>query len=64
MTLIGIESLLSLREACTDAGLTRGDLDDIFLQQRAAHARASSVETPAADARPDTDLSCGSVRAP
>ena len=30
MTLIGIESLLSLREACEDTGLTRGDLDDIF----------------------------------
>ncbi len=30
MTLVGIESLVSLREACEDAGLTRGDLDDIF----------------------------------
>ena len=32
MTLVGIESLLSLREACEDAGLTPGDLEDIFLQ--------------------------------
>ena len=32
MTLVGIESLLSLREACEDTGLTRGDLDDIFLR--------------------------------
>ncbi|MBL9215695.1 MAG: amidohydrolase family protein [Opitutaceae bacterium] len=31
MSLIGIESLLSLQEACTDAGLTAGDLRDIFL---------------------------------
>ena len=31
MTLIGIESMLSLREACEDTGLTRADLDDIFL---------------------------------
>jgi glutamate-1-semialdehyde 2,1-aminomutase len=30
MTLIGIESLLALREACEDSGLTRSDLDDIF----------------------------------
>jgi len=30
MTLIGIESLQSLREACEDTGLTRGDIDDIF----------------------------------
>lgn len=31
MTLIGVESLLCLREACTDAGLTQGDINDIFL---------------------------------
>ncbi|MEO7600140.1 MAG: aminotransferase class III-fold pyridoxal phosphate-dependent enzyme [Opitutus sp.] len=31
MTLIGIESLLSLREACEDTGLTRSDVLDIFL---------------------------------
>lgn len=30
MTLIGLESLTALREACTDGGLTRGDLDDVF----------------------------------
>ena len=29
-TLVGIESLLCLREACEDAGLTAGDLEDIF----------------------------------
>ncbi|WP_325403019.1 aminotransferase class III-fold pyridoxal phosphate-dependent enzyme [Agriterribacter sp.] len=31
MTLIGIESLLSLREACEDEGLTKTDVEDIFL---------------------------------
>lgn len=29
-TLVGLESLLTLREACEDAGLTGGDLEDIF----------------------------------
>lgn len=31
MTLIGIESLLTLREACDDAGMTPSDVQDIFL---------------------------------
>lgn len=31
MTLVGIESLLTLREACEDAGLTKGDVESIFL---------------------------------
>jgi glutamate-1-semialdehyde 2,1-aminomutase len=30
MTLVGIESLLTLREACDDAGLTQKDVKDIF----------------------------------
>ncbi len=30
MTLVGIESLLALREMCDDAGLTSGDIKDIF----------------------------------
>ena len=30
MTLIGIESVLCLKEACEDAGLGRGDIEDIF----------------------------------
>jgi glutamate-1-semialdehyde 2,1-aminomutase len=50
MTLVGIESLLSLREACEDTGLTRGDLDDIFLRnaQRtlAPHLPAEAVPAP------------------
>jgi glutamate-1-semialdehyde 2,1-aminomutase len=32
MTLVGIESMIALREACEDSGLTRGDLDDLFLR--------------------------------
>ena len=31
MTLVGIESLICLREACEDSGLTPGDISDIFL---------------------------------
>ncbi|WP_379850826.1 aminotransferase class III-fold pyridoxal phosphate-dependent enzyme [Larkinella bovis] len=31
MTLVGIESLLTLREACEDAGLTQQDVSDLFL---------------------------------
>ncbi len=31
MTLVGIESLLCLKEACADFGLTRSDMQDIFL---------------------------------
>ena len=31
MTLVGIESLVCLREACEDGGLTQGDIGDIFL---------------------------------
>ena len=30
MTLVGIESLLTLQEMCEDEGLTRGDIKDIF----------------------------------
>jgi glutamate-1-semialdehyde 2,1-aminomutase len=31
MTLVGIESLLTLREACDDAGMTASDIQNIFL---------------------------------
>ncbi len=47
MTLVGIESLLSLREACEDTGLTRGDLDDIF---RRNALRTLAPHLPAAPA--------------
>jgi len=49
--LIGIESLMCLREACEDAGLNRGDIEDIFhdnaLRMLAPHLKESSVpKTP------------------
>ncbi len=51
MTLVGIESLLSLREACEDAGLTQGDLKDVFrrnaLRTLASHLPAG-IAPPAA----------------
>ena len=31
MTLVGIESLLTLKESCEDVGLNRSDIEDIFL---------------------------------
>ncbi|MEJ1972440.1 MAG: aminotransferase class III-fold pyridoxal phosphate-dependent enzyme [Lacunisphaera sp.] len=50
MTLVGIESLLSLREACEDAGLNQGDIEDIFcrnaLRTLAPHLPAA-VNPPA-----------------
>lgn len=52
-TLVGLESLLGLREACTDAGLTAGDVEDIFrrnaLRLLAPHLPAAALP-PAADA--------------
>jgi glutamate-1-semialdehyde 2,1-aminomutase len=47
MTLIGIESLCSLREVCEDAGLTRSDIQDIFLQNslRLLNPRRRGEET-------------------
>ena len=51
LTLVGIESLQSLREACEDTGLTQGDINDIFmgnaLRTLAPHLPAEAV--PAAD---------------
>lgn len=52
LTLVGIESLISLREACEDTGMTRGDLEDIFrrnaLRTLAPHLPATAAP-PAAD---------------
>lgn len=49
MTLVGIESLLSLREACEDTGLTCGDIEDIFLHNAlrtlAPHLPAAAAPT-------------------
>jgi glutamate-1-semialdehyde 2,1-aminomutase len=51
LTLVGIESALTLREACEDAGLTQGDLDDLFLRNAlrtlSAHLPAAAVPAPA-----------------
>ncbi|MFN5559236.1 MAG: amidohydrolase family protein, partial [Opitutaceae bacterium] len=51
MTLVGIESALTLREACEDAGLTQGDLDDLFLRNAlrtlSAHLPPAAVPAPA-----------------
>ncbi|MSU65192.1 MAG: hypothetical protein EXS38_03620 [Opitutus sp.] len=54
MTLVGLESLLCLREACEDSGLTAGDIEDIFrrnaLRTLAPHLPATAAP-PAA--KPD-----------
>lgn len=49
LTLVGIESLLSLREACEDLGLTQGDLHDIFLHN--AQRTLALYLPPAAEIR-------------
>lgn len=46
-TLVGIESLLSLREACEESGLTAGDLADIF-RRNALRTLAPSLPAEAA----------------
>lgn len=46
--LVGLEELLALREACDDAGLTAGDLEDIFSR----NARRVLAPTLPAEARP------------
>ncbi|MBI2498243.1 MAG: aminotransferase class III-fold pyridoxal phosphate-dependent enzyme [Opitutae bacterium] len=55
MTLVGIESLLSLREACEDTGLTRSDIEDIFLHnaQRTLAPHLPATAVPAAPAGPE-----------
>jgi glutamate-1-semialdehyde 2,1-aminomutase len=67
MTLVGIESLVSLREACEDTGLTRADLDDIFLRNALrvlsphlpASARPPAIDGPALWQRARTVISGG-----
>ena len=50
MTLVGIESLMCLREACEDTGLTQGDLNDIFCANAkrllAPHLAAAPAHAP------------------
>ncbi len=66
-TLVGIESLMCLREACEDTGMTQGDLQDIFcnnalrlierhlnVEQRVTHVSGPELWTKA-----KTVISCG-----
>jgi glutamate-1-semialdehyde 2,1-aminomutase len=55
MTLVGLESLTCLREACDDAGLTRGDVDDIFLgnARRVLAPHLPAAAAPAAPTGPE-----------
>jgi glutamate-1-semialdehyde 2,1-aminomutase len=60
-TTVGIESLLCLREACEDTGMTQGDLEDIFRE----NALRLLKPAPAAHSGPQlweeakTKISCG-----
>lgn len=66
-TIVGIESLMCLREACEDTGMTPGDLQDIFhdnaLRLLAPHLKPAAV--PAAPSGPELwsqarqKISCG-----
>ncbi|MBE35642.1 MAG: class III aminotransferase [Opitutaceae bacterium] len=66
-TLIGIESLLCLQEACEDAGLTSGDIDDVFqgnaLRTLALHLpKETTAPTPTGPelwSRAQSVISCG-----
>jgi glutamate-1-semialdehyde 2,1-aminomutase len=66
-TLIGLEGLLALREACDSAGLNRDDIEDIFrrnaLRLLAPHLPPSAVETtpagPVLWASAKERISCG-----
>jgi glutamate-1-semialdehyde 2,1-aminomutase len=66
-TLVGIESLMCLREACEDTGMTPADLQDIFrdnaLRLLAQHLRAESqpahVSGPELWTQAKTKISCG-----
>jgi glutamate-1-semialdehyde 2,1-aminomutase len=53
MTLIGVESLTALREACTDSGLTRCDIEDVF---RRNALRLLAPHLPAAEPPPRTGI--------
>ena len=55
MTLIGIESLLTLREACDDAGMTRSDMQDIFMNNavRLLESHLPKASGPAVIAGPE-----------
>lgn len=60
-TTIGIESLLCLREACEDTGMTAGDLDDIFRENalRLVHGPKTTASGPALWEEAKSKISCG-----
>lgn len=60
-TLVGIESLLCLREACEDTGMTRGDLEDIFRENalRLLNPPPATPTGPALWAEAKTKISGG-----
>ena len=56
MTLIGIESLLCLREACEDSGFNKSDIGDVFLHNArrllAPHLGETAASAPTGSAAP------------
>ncbi|MFN0078094.1 MAG: aminotransferase class III-fold pyridoxal phosphate-dependent enzyme [Prosthecobacter sp.] len=60
-TTVGIESLLCLREACEDTGMTQGDLEDIFRENALRLLKpASDVKAgPKLWEEAKTKISCG-----
>lgn len=49
-TTVGIESLLCLREACEDTGMTQGDLEDIFRENALRLVRSPTFQSRASEA--------------
>jgi glutamate-1-semialdehyde 2,1-aminomutase len=60
-TTVGIESLLCLREACEDTGMTQGDLEDIFRENALRLCRTSfpTRSGPQLWEEAKTKISCG-----
>ncbi|MCF7788208.1 MAG: aminotransferase class III-fold pyridoxal phosphate-dependent enzyme [Prosthecobacter sp.] len=60
-TTVGIESLLCLREACEDTGMTQGDLEDIFRENalRLLKPAPASPSGPQLWEEAKTKISCG-----
>jgi glutamate-1-semialdehyde 2,1-aminomutase len=59
-TTVGIESLLCLREACEDTGMTQGDLEDIFRENALRLLKPKTeISGPALWEEAKTKISCG-----
>ena len=59
-TTVGIESLLCLREACEDTGMTQGDLDDIFCENALRLLKPkTTLSGPKLWEEAKTKISCG-----